>query len=74
MCPGVLTESRGTAGDAVYTRVEHLIEGGANRAAREAATSLAPENEPPMASVQDMVRQVICHNAQPAQLWQIAYL
>ena len=74
MCAGVLTESRGTAGDAVYTRVERLIEGGANRAAREAATSLAPENEPPMASVQDMVRQVICHNAQPAQLWQIAYL
>ncbi|KAA6417838.1 MAG: anaphase-promoting complex subunit 2-like [Trebouxia sp. A1-2] len=54
---GVLTESRGTAGDAVYTRVERLVEGGANRAAREAATSLAPENDPPMASVQDMVRQ-----------------
>ncbi len=68
MCAGVLTESRGTAGDAVYTRVERLIEGGANRAAREAATSLAPENEPPMASVQDMIRQVSCHNAQPAQL------
>ena len=67
MCAGVLTESRGTAGDAVYTRVERLIEGGANRAAREAATSLAPENEPPMASVQDMVRQVSCHNAKLVQ-------
>ncbi|DBA88589.1 hypothetical protein WJX77_003031 [Trebouxia sp. C0004] len=54
---GVLTESRGTAGDGVYTRVERLLEGGGNRAAKEAGTSLAPENEPPMASVQDMVRQ-----------------
>ena len=52
----------------MYTRVERLIEGGANQAAREAATSLAAENEPPMASVQDMVRQVSCHNAQSAQL------
>ena len=56
---GVLIESRGSGGDAVYTRVEQLIEAGANRAAgREAGTSLAPENEPPLASAQDMIRQV----------------
>jgi len=67
MPAGVLTESRGTAGDAVYTRVERLIEGGANRAGREAGSSLAPENEPPLASVQDMVRQVSCQDAQPVQ-------
>ena len=56
---GVLTESRGSGGDAVYTRVEQLIEAGANRAAgREAGSSLAPENDPPLASAQDMIRQV----------------
>ena len=63
---GVLTESRGTGGDATYTRVEQLVEAGANRAGgREISSSLAPENEPPLASVEDMIRQVIptscCH-------------
>ena len=56
---GLLTESRGKAGDATYTRVEQLIESDANRAAgRETSASLAPENEPPLASVQDIIRQV----------------
>ena len=58
-CAGLLTESRGKAGDATYTRVEQLIESDANRASgRETSSSLAPENEPPLASVQDIIRQV----------------
>ena len=64
-CTGLLTESRGKAGDATYTRVEQLIESDANRASgRESSSSLAPENEPPLASVQDIIRQVItfCHH------------
>lgn len=56
---GLLTESRGSSGDALYTRVEQMIEAGTNRAAgREAAGSLAPENDPPLASAQDLIRQV----------------
>ena len=36
-----------------------MIEAGANRAAgREAGGSLAPENDPPLASAQDLIRQV----------------
>lgn len=47
------------AGDAVYTRVEQLIEAGTNRGGgRESGGSFAPENEPPLASMQDMIRQV----------------
>ena len=56
---GMLVESRGSSGDAIYTRVEQMIEAGANRAAgREAGGSLAPENDPPLASAQDLIRQV----------------
>lgn len=56
---GLLTESRGSSGDATYTRVEQMIEAGANRAAgREGGASLAPENDPPLASAQDLIRQV----------------
>lgn len=55
---GVLTESRGSGSDATYTRVEQMIEGGANKAAgREAGASLAPENDPPLASAEDLIRQ-----------------
>lgn len=36
-----------------------MIEGGANKAAgREAGASLAPENDPPLASAEDLIRQV----------------
>ena len=36
-----------------------MIEAGANRAAgREGGGSLAPENDPPLASAQDLIRQV----------------
>ena len=59
---GVVTESRGSGGDAVYSRVEQLVEAGAGagRAAARDVAGLAPENEPPLTSPQDLIRQV-CH-------------
>lgn len=54
---GVLTESRGSGGDAVYSRVEQLVEAGAGRSAARDVASLAPENEPPLTSAQDLIRQ-----------------
>lgn len=58
----MLTESRGSGGDAVYSRVEQLVEAGAGaaRAAARDVAGLAPENEPPLTSPQDLIRQV-CH-------------
>lgn len=55
---GVLTESRGSGGDAVYSRVEQLVEAGAGRSAARDVAGLAPENEPPLTSAQDLIRQV----------------
>lgn len=71
MPAGVLVEARGTGGDAVYTRVEQLIEAGSKRAGREDGGSLAPENEPPLASVQDMIRQVRLRSTLPCALWTV---
>lgn len=55
---GVLTESRGSGGDAVYSRVDQLVEAGTGKAGAWDAAGLAPENEPPLTSAQDLVRQV----------------
>ena len=57
---GVLTESRGSGGDAVYSRVEQLVEAGVGRGAARDVAGLAPENEPPLTSAQDLIRQVCC--------------
>lgn len=58
MAAGVLTESRGSSGDAMYSRVEQLVEAGAGRGAGRDVAGLAPENEPPLTSAQDLIRQV----------------